>query len=277
MAKNILVSINMNKNEVQNPRVQNLAAAPSNPVAGQVYFNTVDKELKVYDGNNWKAVGDKYTLPVATNSVLGGVLAKIKENDDTVEVSVDANGKLYVPGYPVIPDWVGDTKPTYTADEVGAIPTTAKGSANGVATLDSTGKVPSSQLPSYVDDVIEGYYYNNKFYKESTHTTEITGETGKIYVDLTTEKTYRWSGSAYVEISQSTIHKYTGTITGDGTTTSFTITHSLGTKEVLVNIYDASTSEEIIAEVVRTSTSAITVSFAVAPTSETSYKVVVVA
>ena len=78
-----------------------------------------------------------------------------------------------------------------------------KGAANGVAELDSNGKVPSSQLPSYVDDVIEGYYYNSKFYKEAAHTTEIAGETGKIYVDLSTDKTYRWSGSAYAEISAS--------------------------------------------------------------------------
>jgi hypothetical protein len=78
-----------------------------------------------------------------------------------------------------------------------------KGAANGVAELDANGKVPSSQLPSYVDDVIEGYYYNSKFYKESTHTTEIAGEAGKIYVDLSTEKTYRWSGSAFAEISSS--------------------------------------------------------------------------
>lgn len=77
-----------------------------------------------------------------------------------------------------------------------------KGAANGLAELDSGGKVPASQLPSYVDDVVEGYYYNNKFYKESSHTTEITGESGKIYVDLTSgsRKVYRWSGTAYAEI-----------------------------------------------------------------------------
>lgn len=72
------------------------------------------------------------------------------------------------------------------------------GEANGIATLNGTGKVPESQLPSYVDDVIEGYYYNDKFYSDSAHTTEITPETGKIYVDLTEDKTYRWSGSVYV-------------------------------------------------------------------------------
>ena len=77
-----------------------------------------------------------------------------------------------------------------------------KGSANGVAELDENGIIISSQLPSYVDDVIEGYFYNSKFYKESTHTTEITGEAGKIYIDLSTEKTYRWSGSTFVVISE---------------------------------------------------------------------------
>lgn len=63
------------------------------------------------------------------------------------------------------------------------------------------GKVPAAQLPSYVDDVIEGYYYNSKFYEEAAHTTEITPETGKIYVDLSTDVTYRWSGSAYIALS----------------------------------------------------------------------------
>lgn len=91
------------------------------------------------------------------------------------------------------------------ADDVGAIASTLKGAKNGVAELDSTGKVPESQLPSYVDDVIEGYLNGGKFYKESAHSTEIEAESGKIYVDITdgANKTYRWSGSTYVEISPS--------------------------------------------------------------------------
>lgn len=77
-----------------------------------------------------------------------------------------------------------------------------KGSANGVAELDANGKVPANQLPSYVDDVIEGYFYGSKFYEETEHVTEITGETGKIYIDLHTNKTYRWSGSTFAVISE---------------------------------------------------------------------------
>lgn len=104
-----------------------------------------------------------------------------------------------------------------TQDGDGAIISTTyikvaqKGVANGVATLDSNGTIPSSQLPSFVDDVIEGYYHNGKFYKESAHTTEITAESGKIYVDLASLKTYRWSGSAFVVISETIV---IGTTTG---------------------------------------------------------------
>lgn len=80
------------------------------------------------------------------------------------------------------------------------------GKANGVATLDNAGKVPAAQLPSYVDDVIEGYYSGGKFYtsKDSggNYSGVITGETGKIYVNLNDNKTYRWSGTAYAVISE---------------------------------------------------------------------------
>lgn len=80
------------------------------------------------------------------------------------------------------------------------------GKADGIATLDATGKVPEAQLPSYVDDILEGYYKaaDGKFYKESTYTTEITGEAGKIYIDLANNVEYRWTGSAFIEIPKST-------------------------------------------------------------------------
>ena len=87
------------------------------------------------------------------------------------------------------------------------------------------GKVRSDQLPSYVDDVIEGYFHtDNKFYKEAAHTTEITGETGKIYVDIgsTPAKVYRYSGSAYVEINSSVSQADRAVKDGDGNTISTT-------------------------------------------------------
>lgn len=69
-----------------------------------------------------------------------------------------------------------------------------KNAINGYAGLDATGKVAAAQLPSYVDDVVEAANFA---------ALPVSGETGKIYTTLDTGKIYRWSGSAYVEISAS--------------------------------------------------------------------------
>lgn len=70
----------------------------------------------------------------------------------------------------------------------------SKGAPNGLASLNESGIIPSAQLPSYVDDVIEVDTFNNL---------PDTGESGKIYIVQDTNLTYRWSGTAYVEISKS--------------------------------------------------------------------------
>lgn len=83
---------------------------------------------------------------------------------------------------------------TWTLDTTTYESTANKGAANGYAPLGADSKIASTYLPSYVDDVLE--YANLAAFPA-------TGETGKIYVPLDTNKTYRWSGSAYVEISAS--------------------------------------------------------------------------
>lgn len=81
-----------------------------------------------------------------------------------------------------------------TSALAGKVDTSLVGSANGVAELDANGRVPSSQLPSYVDDVLD--------YADLAHF-PATGETGKIYIADDTNKEYRWSGSGYAVISES--------------------------------------------------------------------------
>ena len=93
-------------------------------------------------------------------------------------------------------EMVGARADTWTpsATDVGAVPASDVGAPNGVAELDSTGRVPNSQLPSYVDDVLE--------YDSLTNFPQ-TGEDGKIYIAEDTNLQYRWSGTQYVEISPS--------------------------------------------------------------------------
>ena len=106
--------------------------------------------------------------------------------DSTARGSISTiNGK--------IPSNASSSNKMATASDVSAI-SNKIGANNGIATLDANGKVPSSQLPSYVDDVLE-YASLSNF--------PSTGETGKIYVAKDTNKTYRWGGSSYVEISAS--------------------------------------------------------------------------
>ena len=107
------------------------------------------------------------------------------------------------------------------------VDTSKVGSASGIAELDENGKVPESQLPSYVDDIIEGYLYDGDFYDEvvvegyldsgvfyedAGHTTVITGEADKYYYDLTGEKFYEYVSSVYAEVTPTTVTGETGKI-----------------------------------------------------------------
>lgn len=127
--------------------------------------------------------------------------AALAEKANTADVS----GKYTKPagGIPAT-DLAADVQASLDKADT-AVQATEKGTANGVATLDGAGKVPAAQLPSYVDDVIEGYYYNGAFYSDSDHTTPITAETGKIYVDIDSSKSYRYSGSAFYRIDEITV------------------------------------------------------------------------
>ena len=100
-----------------------------------------------------------------------------------------------------------------------------KGKANGFASLDGNGLVPSSQLPSYVDDVIEVYAIydvsetgklsNIKLYSDPDHANPITGESGKIYLNITQDEPsyqFRWSGTQFVDSNTSSL--ILGEVTG---------------------------------------------------------------
>lgn len=169
--------------------------------AGLQVYVKANKTLYVYNGTGWDDLAKGDMSGTLESYVLKEEGKGLSTNDYTNEEK--AKVATAVPAGRKVNGKTLEADITLAAADVGAIEATAKGAAGGVAELDSTGKVPAAQLPSYVDDVVEGYVSGGKLYQEAAHTTEITCEAGKIYVDLATEKTYRWSGTTLVEISAS--------------------------------------------------------------------------
>lgn len=266
----IRVDLDLNQNEVQNAVIQNLASAPQNPKEGQIYFNTTSHNYYGYKNGQWVVLDSqgiiytagtgiditgttiKVNTTIASKTDIGDGALTIQRNGSTVG-SFKANATS--------PTTINITVPT-TATEVSAIPSSEKGANNGVASLGSDGKVPSSQLPSFVDDVIDAYIVSGAtaltsgWLSATDGGSALTPETGKIYVVLSSgvyqNKTYRWSGSTYVDISSGDMQKFTATnpaLTASSGVCTWSITNSIGSADVAVQIFEVSTGTQIMAAV----------------------------
>lgn len=195
----------VNFDGTQNVQLQLVLANIASLTAGTYTKVTVNEKGQVTAGATLEISDLPDNIPTSKITGLGtAATANTGTAQGNVPV-VQADGKLLAT---LLPDLSGTYVPvtttingkplsaavTLTAEDVSAIPASQKGQANGVAELDSTGKVPASQLPAYVDDVVE--YDNLEVFPE-------TGEDGKIYIAKDTNLTYRWSGTKYVEISAS--------------------------------------------------------------------------
>lgn len=135
----------------------------------------------VYNGND----GDSVTVDPALSSLSTNPV----QNNAVMAALADKSDKTIVDAS----NYYGATERDEVLQEIGGHIVAINGSLDNKADL-VDGTVPASQLPSYVDDVIEAANYASL---------PTSGETGKIYVTLNTNKTYRWSGSTYAEISES--------------------------------------------------------------------------
>lgn len=151
-------------------------------------------ELNYVDGVTSSIQTQLNNKVTANASITGGTATK---------VTYDSKG-LVTGGTTLSASDIPDISATY-------VTVASKGVANGVASLDGDGKVPSSQLPSYVDDVVEAYVVSGAtalsagWLSKTSGGSALTPETGVIYVVMTSgeyqNKTYRWGGTTYVEIS----------------------------------------------------------------------------
>lgn len=135
--------------------------------------SSTNNDIAVFNGTTGKLIKDG-----------GATIAQVKDRANHTGTQLAAT----------ISDFNSAADARVAAGITGKEDTANKGAANGYAPLDASTKIAAAYLPSYVDDVIEAADFASL---------PGTGETGKIYVTLDTNKTYRWSGSAYVEISAS--------------------------------------------------------------------------
>jgi hypothetical protein len=170
-----------NESTIKGVKVNN--AANADTVNGKTVEENVPAGAKFTD--------TVYTHPTGTNPH-GTTKADVGLGN--VDNTSDADKPVSTAQQTAINSGVAEAK-TYADGKFDlAIPLTQKGSASGVAELDAEGIILSSQLPSYVDDVLEFATLANF---------PTTGESGKIYVAINTNLTYRWTGTTYVEISPS--------------------------------------------------------------------------
>lgn len=148
---------------------------PAGGTAGQFLKNTED------------GVGTWSDLPVASASEAG--IVKVSDATDSTDSTVAASSAAVKAAYDA-----GNHEHPY-------VPTSSVGTANGVVPLNSEGIIDSTYLPSYVDDVLDGTLNSTTSFTLVDEEEPCTPESGKIYNDINTNKSYRWSGSAYIAMN----------------------------------------------------------------------------
>lgn len=342
MARKFLTPIDLNKLELQNAAIQNLATDPGSPVAGQVYYNTSLGKLKVFNGSTWVEVGNSQEQ---IEDYINGLIAA----GGGISVDYDDDGNSLTIANTGVTSLTGTTNEVNVSASAGAVtvslPSTVAVDISGTAASATYAVTAGTANSVAADSVALGTDTTGNYVASISGTTnevEVTGsgEGASVTIglpddvtiagDLTVSGDLTISGSATyvnteiielddntivlnanattasenagIEVERGTVESNvsllwnetsdTWTLTNDATNyhsitrkhsenvgnnsgTVFAVDHNLGTRDVNVQVYDNSTYDTVEVDVVRTSTTRVTVTFASAPASN-AYRVVVV-
>ena len=190
--------------------VLEMSDLPAQGVRGKIYVVLADNTLHTWSGTDYRAVTPTVNLGTNSGDAYPGERG-LADRQDIVSIQNTLSGGLnnhvtnYDNPHAVTADQVGLGDVDNTADLDKPISTATQTALDEKLTL-SNGIIPTRYLPSYVDDVIE----------VSNIVTAPDGETGKVYIDTGNNKTYRWGGSSYIEISKSLVIGTTAGTAMDG-------------------------------------------------------------
>lgn len=285
MARKFVTNVDLNQNEIINAKIQLLASDPASPQDGQVWINTSSWTLKLRLNGVTIALGrlDQITAPngsvdannqriinlgtptaaadAVTKAYVDGLLAGATDYKESVRVATTTNitlsGTQTIDGVSVV---AGDrvlVKNQTTASENG-IYVVASGAWTRATDFDTSAEAsPGALIP-----VEEGTANGDKLFIHATNGPVTLGTTSLTFVSLTAG-----GGSG-------TVNKYATSI-GNGSATSFTLTHNLGTTDVQVQVYDNGNQAIVEPDLYVTNANQVIVQFATAPTNN-QYRVVVV-
>lgn len=241
-------NINLAQNELQNPILQNLSAAPLNPKKGQFYFNTGSNKLLYYNGSRWvSAVDDNTTYTFASGAANGQI--KVTDSSGNVQ-NVSVKGLASAAYKGVDRSVSSDSANLPTSAAVAAAISVAVSASDAMrfkGTVGSGGTVTA--LPATGVAVGDTY----KTVSAGTYGGQ-SAKAGDMFIALSSEPAWAYIPSG----DDGNAYKYTVSnpaLTASGGICTWTVTHGLGNKFPLVQLYEIATSEMVIADITALSAS----------------------